>query len=582
MESTITKLRDLVNELKVYSAYREQLTKELAQLQADFRRKAMDAKAFHERQEHLLQGKTKAEAFAYYDAYLEELVHEIEEYAAELFYKIYNDRSFSRHKEQLERMPKPEHHKAAQPLKVALQELPIVLEKAAKPTPKEQPEPEPKVPALPQPVQIVPRQRFSWLKRWKDALSRRFQKKRKVEQPWLTSGKPTKKENAARSLKAVEEKLPREEIKALLSFSFVRSFFRKKEQKEMIQEKTELEPALLKIRKLKEMTLLREESDVTDTLLRQEAKRIKGILRSRPAVSIYEPSSLGSVANLTVRRVSLFLIETFPDLFKSLYNNLRAANIKILSNTYVNIIVLCCLVVFSLFFLAFTAFFSITTGNVLIGLLRGLVGGVIGAIGSLVLFFYYPTMRIKSRRRSINTNLSFAINHMAAVAGSGVTPVVMFRLIAQSKEYGEISVEIEKIAIYVDVYGYDVLSAIKAVSATGPSQELSEFFDGFVSTIGTGGDLKSYLKQKADESLLNYRLERQKYLENISTYSDVYTGILIASPLFFVVALTLVNMLGGTIGGQSVPNIMLFGTYVIVPLLNIGFLLFLEATQPEV
>ena len=79
-----------------------------------------------------------------------------------------------------------------------------------------------------------------------------------------------------------------------------------------------------------------------------------------------------------------------------------------------------------------------------------------------------------------------------------------------------------------------------------------------------------------------YQLERQKYVETISTYSDVYTGILIAAPLFFVVALALVSILGGTIMGLSVDIVIAIGTYIIIPFLNIAFIIFLELTQPMI
>jgi flagellar protein FlaJ len=189
---------------------------------------------------------------------------------------------------------------------------------------------------------------------------------------------------------------------------------------------------------------------------------------------------------------------------------------------------------------------------------------------------------MKQRRRSINTNLPFAINHMAAVSASGVAPVKMFKLISGSKEYGEVSAEIEKIVNYVEIFGYDIITALKAVAATTPSYQFKDFFEGMISTTQTGGDIKSYFSQKAEEAMLNYKLERQKYTETISTYSDIYTGILIAAPLFFVAALSLVSLLGGKIGGMDVNIIIVLGTYVIIPFLNIAFLTFLEITQPEI
>ena len=70
-------------------------------------------------------------------------------------------------------------------------------------------------------------------------------------------------------------------------------------------------------------------------------------------------------------------------------------------------------------------------------------------------------------------------------------------------------------------------------------------------------------------------------MSTIATYSDMYTGILVATPLFFVTVLSLINMLGGTIGGVTIDVIMGVGTYLLIPLLNITFLTYLELAQPE-
>ena len=79
-----------------------------------------------------------------------------------------------------------------------------------------------------------------------------------------------------------------------------------------------------------------------------------------------------------------------------------------------------------------------------------------------------------------------------------------------------------------------------------------------------------------------YAEGQRKYVESLSTYSDIYTGVLIAAPLFFVTALSLVSVLGGTIGGLSVNTIITLGTYLVIPGLNLLFLIFLEMNQPEI
>src|SRR3989338_3733262 len=158
----------------------------------------------------------------------------------------------------------------------------------------------------------------------------------------------------------------------------------------------------------------------------------------------------------------------------------------------------------------------------------------------------------------------------------------MFELVAISGEYDEVGVEVKKIVDFIDIFGYDLLTAIKAVAAITPSIVFKKFLEGMISSIETGGDLVSYLRQQADEAALTYKLERQRYNETVSTYSDIYTGVLIAAPLFFVAAMAMINLLGGTLGGLGVGVVMALGAYVAIPVLNIAFILFLEFTQPEV
>lgn len=317
-------------------------------------------------------------------------------------------------------------------------------------------------------------------------------------------------------------------------------------------------------------------------LLEQESKRIKNILLKEKEVGVYKASSIGAIANNLTRKISIYLLEQFPDFFRYLYNALRSANIKILSNTYLNIMILATLVAGALGFIGSMLFFLLKETPLTITIFNSVMIALVIAISTFAGLYSYPFSMIKQRRREINSALPFAINHMSAVTGAGVPPTAMFRLISESDEYGCLGEEIKKIVEYIDIFGYDLVTAVKSVASTTPSETFKEFLEGMVSSIETGGDLKQYLREKTDESMLTYNLERQKYVETISTYSDIYTGILIAAPLFFVVALSLVAILGGQIAGMDVKTLIVIGTYAFIPLINILFLLFLESTQPDV
>jgi len=208
-------------------------------------------------------------------------------------------------------------------------------------------------------------------------------------------------------------------------------------------------------------------------------------------------------------------------------------------------------------------------------LITAMSAGVVALV-----FFTYPSYLKSIKKKSIETNLPFAANHMGALAASGVAPNLIFKMITDVKEYGEVASEAEMIVRNVEVFGMDIVSSMKEVSKRTPSEEFRVFLSGIIATITTGGDLKTHLKNAAAEALTDYKLKRERYLSNLETYADFYVGVLIAAPLFFISILSLLALVGGQIGGFSLPFLLLIGIFVIIPLLNIAFLLFVHFTQP--
>ncbi|MEM7819710.1 MAG: type II secretion system F family protein [Candidatus Aenigmatarchaeota archaeon] len=236
---------------------------------------------------------------------------------------------------------------------------------------------------------------------------------------------------------------------------------------------------------------------------------------------------------------------------------------------------------FIITFLFVFIMFSIFTVPILISIISALIAALSISFILLTLYHSYPFHLITSKKTSIEANMPFAINHIAAIAASGVPPFVMFKLISNIKEYGEITNEAKRIIRNVDTFGMDIISAIRNVADRTPSPKFKQFLYGIISTVETGGDLKRYLENSAKEALFEYRLVREKYMQTLSTYADFYTAVLIAAPLFFISTLSVMSMVGGSIFGLSIPNAIRIGIYVLMPILNIVFIMFIHYTQPR-
>lgn len=202
---------------------------------------------------------------------------------------------------------------------------------------------------------------------------------------------------------------------------------------------------------------------------------------------------------------------------------------------------------------------------------------------SLVLFLLYtfPVSVIQKRKNDIEANLPFALVHMAAIAGSGAPPRTVFKILSTYKEYGELSKEAEKIDRNIGFFGLDELTALKEVISKTPSPTFKNILQGILTTIQTGGNIRAYLKEEADKALFEYSLKRSKYSQILAVYADLYTALLIAAPLIFVIILSVLNIVGTTVFGLPISVLINLGMLSLV-VLNIIFIIFIQFTQPRV
>jgi flagellar protein FlaJ len=200
-------------------------------------------------------------------------------------------------------------------------------------------------------------------------------------------------------------------------------------------------------------------------------------------------------------------------------------------------------------------------------------------IACFAVLIFFPVRKVMSRAKNMEANVPFVLIHMGAIAESGVPPYVMFKLISEFKEYGEVAKEMEKIVRNIEAFGMDPLSAVKEVAKRCPSDSLKQVLHGIVTTTESGGDLKLYLKTAGEQALFEWRTRRQRFAEQLSAYAEFYTGILIAAPLFIIALFSVMSMIQPTIAGYSILELTKVSIYVLIPFLNIVFLLFLKGVE---
>jgi flagellar protein FlaJ len=193
----------------------------------------------------------------------------------------------------------------------------------------------------------------------------------------------------------------------------------------------------------------------------------------------------------------------------------------------------------------------------------------------LGIFYFYPSSEKDSLSKKLDQELPFAVIHMSAISSSGIEPVEIFKIIGTSREYPYIGKEIRKLLNQINLYGYDLVTALKNVSRNTSSTRLSELLSGICTTITSGGDLSQFFEKRAESLLVVYRLDREKYTRSSETFMDVYISVVIAAPMILMILMVMLQV--SNVGSGLSSGVMV----LIVGAINILFLVFLDFKQPS-
>jgi pilus assembly protein TadC len=195
------------------------------------------------------------------------------------------------------------------------------------------------------------------------------------------------------------------------------------------------------------------------------------------------------------------------------------------------------------------------------------------------LMYGYPSSQVRSLQKSIDQELPFVAIYLSAIATSGIEPSKIFNILERTEDYPATRREIKKLLNYINFYGFDLVSALKICSRNCPSEKLSQLFNGFSSTITSGGELSDFLSKHADTLLFDYRLEREKYTKAAETLMNIYISVVIAAPMILMMVMILISMTDA--GGAITPNLLTIMTIGFVAIVNAFFIIILNSKQPK-
>lgn len=199
--------------------------------------------------------------------------------------------------------------------------------------------------------------------------------------------------------------------------------------------------------------------------------------------------------------------------------------------------------------------------------------GVALGVATYLLRWWWPAHVAANRGRRIEASLPRTISFVYALSRSGMTfPKVMRILAENSAVYGDSADEVGAAVREMDVLGTDLLTAVTGMSERTPSEQFREFSGNLASVLRSGRNLSNFLREQYERYREEAEAQQEQLLELMATLAEAYVTLLVAGPLFLITILVIMGLFfGGTLG------LLKLIAYVIIPLLNLAFVLYLSS-----
>ena len=206
------------------------------------------------------------------------------------------------------------------------------------------------------------------------------------------------------------------------------------------------------------------------------------------------------------------------------------------------------------------------------GAALALAGGLLLGGGTYAALYYYPVATVSSRRQSLEVTLPHAIVFMYALSYGGMDLMAVIRAVADAEDtYGEVAREFDTVVRDVELFGNDPYTALRNLRNLTASDNVEQFVDDLLSVLESGGGVTAFLEDEAQGYLESAVDSQADFLETLAIMAEVFIVGFVAAPLFLVVILVVMSL----VGAQTILQIQLL-VYLVIPIGMLAFLVLID------
>lgn len=195
--------------------------------------------------------------------------------------------------------------------------------------------------------------------------------------------------------------------------------------------------------------------------------------------------------------------------------------------------------------------------------------------------YIVPAFMVKLRAQKLADELPHFIGFMSTLASSGQSLEGIFKIIATEESQEEIVKDARYVVRNIEIFGMDLIGAIKDLREKTPNGSYLEFLDGAISTFQSGGSLKEFFNATSKVQLEEKKINVKKSIDTLGVVSEIYTVLLIVFPLLTIIMLSVMSIMTTSLMGFDLPTLISLITFGILPLCGILMLIMMDSMIPK-
>ena len=184
-------------------------------------------------------------------------------------------------------------------------------------------------------------------------------------------------------------------------------------------------------------------------------------------------------------------------------------------------------------------------------------------------------LRLAKSEKGLNESFAFGIVYLKILNSAGIPLHKSLKSVAK-EDYGIFSKEMKKVIANVNVMGKDIASAIMDVAKKTKFSKIGRFLKGLHSTIISGSDLSHFLDFEEKLAIEDLKINLRKKTEQLGIVMEVFSLLFLIAPILLIIVLSILSSIQPQVYGISLPSLMFFISYIILPISGILFLISLD------